>query len=55
MVTEFPSRGEKNGNKHKEEEEYYTKTHHLALRLRSLFPNNALQQLVPKITEHAKK
>lgn len=34
---------------------YYTKTHHLALRLCSLFPNNALWQLVPKITEHAKR
>lgn len=37
------------------EKKYYTKTHHLALRLCSLFPNNTLLQLVPKITEHAKR
>lgn len=58
MVTAFPQTGdrEENGNSTKPalEKIFYTKTHHLALRLCSLFPNNALQQLVPKITEHAK-
>lgn len=57
MVTAFPSKPkgvERMATNTKEEEEkYYTKTHHLALRLCSSFPNNAPQQLVPKITEHA--
>lgn len=35
-------------------QKYYKQTHHLALRFRILFPNNALWQLVPRITEHAK-
>lgn len=62
MVTAFPSNWEgrmKTTQRDRKRvarwsKKYYTKTHHLALRLCSLFPNNALQQLVPKITEHAK-
>jgi hypothetical protein len=44
---------ETNNKKRTKRKKYYTKTHHPALRLCSSFPNNALQQLVPKITEHA--
>lgn len=58
MVTAFPSNGEGGDREARMETAlekiFYTKTHHLALRLCSLFPNNALLQLVPKITEHAK-